>query len=304
MIHRYSTLLLLFASFSLYSQTPERDFNSYYRFPLSVGVEFESYSPFGEYGSNFNIFEISGNVRLPIPPLPFLQPLLTGGMIRFDNQDPNNGLRYDHSHWYGGVGFAASHRFAKNFEIGGDITFSLTQSYFPKLLPEEGTIGEKNILFEGGLHFALNPSYNFSIDIHPNVKYLHSLGLLENYNGFIFSIGFGASYRFGRDPDSPQAVFKSIQFSKHNVPDLFAAMQSYYIHNPIGTITITNTDRQSINDVNLTFYQNGFMDTPTLCETIPELKAGESREVSLYAVFNGEVFSTEGITPLNRSDKM
>ena len=39
-----------------------------------------------------------------------------------------------------------------------------------------------------------------------------------------------------------------------------AAMQSYYAKNPIGTISITNIEKQQIEDVQIFFYQAGFMD--------------------------------------------
>ena len=183
-------LFLLLTATPSFSQDASQNLNTYYQFPLSVGIEYQNYSPFAEYGSTYNIFELSGNVRWPIPPLPILQPMVKGGMIRFDSQDLDAPVLWDHTHWFGGLGLVASHRFAKNFEIGGEIAVSFSQSYFKNLIPESGTVGEKNIIIEGGLHIALNPSYNFNIDIHPNIKYLNSLGPLNPHSSpkkqFIF----------------------------------------------------------------------------------------------------------------------
>jgi len=281
-----------------FAQPEGADPNVYYRFPLSVGFEYQSLSPFAEYGSSFNIFELSGNVRVPIPGLPILQPMVKAGMLRFDSQDPSQSTEWDHTHWFGGIGLAFAHRLARNLEMGAEAAVSISQSYFENLLPEAGTVGQTNLILEAGAHIALDPSYNFNIDVHPNVKYLRSFGLMDDFNGLIFSIGFGASYRFGRDPDAPGTTVRSIQFSDVSMPTMFAAMQSYYAKNPAGTVTITNRDKQTISDIDVSFYQNGFMDSPTPLRTIETLGPGESEVIGLRASFNQEVFTTEGVTPL------
>lgn len=280
------------------SQEPPDDLNNYYRFPFSIGLEFQNYSPFAEYGSQFNIFEFSAHARYPLPFLPLLQPLAKIGIIRFDSQDPDEPLLWDNIHFFAGLGMGFSHRFAKNFELGGEVSLSLSQSYFENLLPEYGAVGQANLIAEGGFRIDLDPSYNFNISIHPALKYLVGLGQMDEFDGFIFSIGFGANYRFGNDPDSPMKEIRSIRFSQINLPPVFAAMQSYYVKNPAGTVTLTNVDKRSITDVNVSFFQNSFMDSPTQSALIPEIGAGESMTVDLLASFNREVFSTEGVTPL------
>jgi hypothetical protein len=292
------TLFIIFITIALHSQEQPRDLNQYYRFPLSLSVEYQSYNPAEAYGTENNIFEIAGYLRWPIPPLPILQPLLKGGMISFDSLNQENPYKWDHTHWFGGMGMNLSHRFAKEFEIGAELSASITQAVFPNLDPETGTIGTTNIIAEGGIRLGLNPSYNFNVDVHPSVKYFHSLSPLTNYNGFIFGLGFSGSFRFGEDPDSPQAIIRSIRFDNAKMPAVFAAMQSYYVHNPIGSITIINTENHPIKDINISFYQQGYMDSPTLSAVISEMDGGEEKAVDLLASFNGEVFSNEGITPL------
>ena len=150
-------LLLLIPSALVFSEDEPVDLNRYYRFPLSIGVEFQSYTPLVNYGAQYNVFEIGGNVRVPIPPLPVLQPFIKGGMIIFDGNDPADPLKWDNSHWFAGAGLLATHRFAKNFELGGDLAASYTQSYFKYLDPESGTVGASNIIADAGLRIGLNP---------------------------------------------------------------------------------------------------------------------------------------------------
>ena len=291
-------LILTFTTVNAFSKETELDYNTYYRFPLSIGVEYQSLSPFGDYGGNFHIYEIAAYLRWPIPSIPVLQPTLRLGIMNFDSQDSVDPEEWDHKHYYGALGILYSNRFSKNFEIGAEIFGGYSQAVFPNLIPEEEKTGSSNILFELGGRICLNPSYNFSIDIHPNIKYLVSLSPLKDFNGLILGIGFSAHYRFGEDPDSPAALIRSIRFEDASIQPLFAAMQSYYVKNPVGKVNITNLEKHSITDIVVSFFQAGYMDSPTPSATIPELSPGETREVQITASFNEEVFKTEGITPL------
>ena len=75
-------------------------------------------------------------------------------------------------------------------------------------------------------------------------------------------------------------------------------MQSYYARNPIGRVSITNTDRAAVSDLEVSFYQAGYMDSPTPSASRPALAPGETWTPDLLASFNQEVFKTEGVTPL------
>jgi len=106
----------------------------------------------------------------------------------------------------------------------------------------------------------------------------YSLSPLKDFNGLIFGIGFGAHYRFGQDPDAPSAATRSIKFEGVLIPPAFSAMQSYYPKNPLGSVTLTNTEKNPISDIEVSFYQAGYMDSPTPSGSIEELGAGERRE--------------------------
>ncbi len=292
-------MVLILISTTLFAQDAAINYNTHYRFPVSIGVEYQSLSPFAEYGSTFNIYEVSGALRVPIPPVPVLQPTLKFGMMAFDSRDPAEPEKWDNNQYFGMLGLLYSDRFSKNFEIGAELLGGYAHAVFLNLIPElDKPVGVPNLLFEGGAHINLDPSYNFTIDIHPNVKYLYSLSPLKDFDGLIFGIGFSGHFRFGQDPDAPGAIIRSIRFDTVKFQPLFAAMQSYYAKHPVGKVKITNTEKSSITDVEVSFYQKGYMDSPTLAAKIPELKGGESREIGLLASFNDAVFKTEGVTPL------
>jgi hypothetical protein len=274
------------------------DYNEYYRFPVSIGVEYQTLMPFMAYGSTFNIFGLAVDVHVPMPRLPVVQPLLRAGFLWFDGRDPLHPDTWDHTHYYAELGVAASHRFTKAFEVGADLLAGFSEAVFPSALPEEGAYGSPTLIAEIGGRIGLDPSYGFCIDIRPGFKYLRSFSSLHDFDGPVFSLGFSAQYRFGEDPDAPRAVVRSIRFDRIELPPLFAAMQSYYATSPVGSATITNTEKEPLADVAVYFFQKEFMDSPTPAHTIDRLEPGETRTIDLLASFNRQVFSTEGVMPL------
>jgi tetratricopeptide (TPR) repeat protein len=293
------TAALLLAGWSLPAPAQEQkvDFNDRYRFPLSIGLEYQTLTPLRTYNGDYSIFELSADVRHPLPRWPVLQGFLRGGLLRFDSMDPAFPEKWDHSHWFGAVGLGYSNRFVKNFELGAELAAGFSEAVFPNVV-DTGPVGSPNLLFSAGGKISLDPSYSLSIDIRPSLKYLLSLGPLKDFNGLLFGLGFGLNYRFGEDPDSAQSLIRSLRFSEVSVPPAFSAMQSHYVRNPIGQVVLTNTEKQPVSDLQVSFYQAGFMDSPTQSLTVPELAAGQSVTVPLLASFNQAVFTTEGVTPL------
>lgn len=275
-----------------------RDYNRYYRFPLSVGARYQMLTPFGGLTGNFNIFEVSGFLRVPLPPLPLLQITAGGGMIRFDSLDADDPNRWDHTHFFGTGGLLLSHRFAKEFEVGAEVLGGYSYSLFEHLAPAAGAVGGGNWFVQAGGKLNINPSYNFSIEVNPNVTYLGSLSVLKDFEGFFFGIGFGAHVRFGKDPDSPQRVIRSLTFEKAELPPLFAAMQSYYAKNPVGRLVVSNGEKHPVEEVEISFFQPGFMDSPTPAASFEKIEAGGTKEIGLPVSFNDEVFTLQGVTPL------
>jgi len=296
----FAVSMFVLAGFTFGQEVPGQrtiNYNTFYQFPFSIGVEYQSLSPLYEVDEEYGINDITLTAYYPIPRLPFLQPVAHLGIMQFDSKDKDEPDKWDHLHIYGTVGLAYLNRFSKTFEVGADLTVGISDAFFQNLDPLESRSSMAFLASLGG-RGTFNPSYNLSLSFHATLESMVHFTPLKRYNGFLFGIGITASYRFGKDPDSPQAIIRSIKFGDETISDLFAAMQSYYIDHPIGQITITNTEEFAIQDVNVAFYQAGFMDTPTKAKTIPEMEAGESVAIDLFALFNQEVFSTEGITPL------
>lgn len=291
-------LIMMFFSLPLCAQDAQVNLNEYYKFLFSFGLEFQSITILNENKNIFDAYEISGNIRYPLPFSPVFQPAFQFGMIQFDSPETYESGRWDHMDFFGQLGIVYAERFSKSFEFNGELLVGSSLAYFPKLFPYGEPVASFNLMAQAGARVCLNASYNFVLDFHPNIKYTYSLSSLHDFDGFILGIGISAHYRFGDDPDAGGKVIRNISFSNVSFQPIFAAMQSYYATHPLGKITITNTENHKLTDLEVSFFQAGFMDSPTSSFTLPEMEPNESIDVDIYALFNQKVFSTEGITPL------
>lgn len=277
-------------------ESGDRNLNVYYRYPLAISADFHSWSSLGDFGGEFNIIELGGTVRAPVPRAPLFQPILRGSFVRFDSQDAANPEKWDHTHLFVGAGLGIVNRLAKSFEIGAESIVGYSRTSFPNLTDEP--VGYNNVIGSIAPRITLVPSFNFAVNVLPTLRYSYGLGDVDRFDGLSFSVGVGVEFRLGDDPDSPQAEIRSLRISEPQVDTVFAAMQSYYVDNPVGTVTIENTENHALEDVRVSFFQNMFMDSPTPSARIDVLEPGESRTIELRASYNGQVFSTEGVTPL------
>ena len=274
------------------------DYNGIYRYPVSLGFEYQSLSPFIDYGFiPTAYYDLSFSVRVPLAALPPLQPFAKLGIITL--VPPMTDSQWSHRHFYLMPGVAWIHRFSKSIEVGAEAGIGVSEAVFPQLDPAEPR-GSPTMLAELGARVALDPSYNFSLDVHPRVLFQLAMTPLTRFNGTSLGIGFSASYRFGQDPDAPQAVVRSIRFGDFQPSPVFPAMQSWYAATPdsLGRVTVTNTETFDLANVEISFFQNGFMDSPTKVASLAVLEAGDTVTIGVKALYNAMVFETNGTIPL------
>lgn len=295
-----------------FAQESSINYNQVYRFPASAGVEVQFVSPlilFGtDYGGNFSILDVSLLGRLPLKRVPVIQPLVRMGFVatKAEYGVGNETLpKFDNTRLYLAAGLGFLHKFNKQFEVGGDVEAGGGLSLFPKLdAYSDKASGAWDYQISLGGRLVFNPSYNLSLSLHPNLRYTRSFSKLTRFDGFSVGVGLALDYRVGVDPDNPQAQIESIEFSNPRIDNLFAAMQSYYVKNPIGEITLTNTEKYPLTDLEVSFFQPGYMNIATGVASFEELASGESKKVPLIASFDQSIFSLEGITPLTGEVKV
>lgn len=269
------------------------DLNEYYRFPASLAFEYGSLSPLTALNGPYSIFGLSGRATVPLPGLPVLQPFAQGGYTRFNSLDSQFPGKWDHYHLEGSLGLAYSNRIAKNFEAGASLSAGYSYAVFPSVVAD-GPVQSSYLILGAGGRLSLNPSYAFSLDFHPELRYQRALGDMNLLDGLFLSIGISASFRFGDDPDSARAIIRSLRLERAEIPPAFSAMQGYYATNPIGRVSITNTEKQAVTDVEVSFNQKEYMDAPTPSFSASRIEGGKTVEVPLKAVFNSRVYELEG----------
>ncbi|HKJ86192.1 MAG TPA: tetratricopeptide repeat protein [Spirochaetia bacterium] len=320
MTRRYALLVLL-VSVS-FTATAQESLDRYYAFPLSVDVDYAPLTPVLGATRTATANGIAGRVRFPIPGMPVLQPQVGAGLLMFNSDEaavpaviggtldadatlPDYDPRsvWDHSYAFGSIGVGYARRLTRNFELGLDVSAGLGQARFDqRFVTPEGSwqpVSTTGLSLSSTARIRLNPSYNLSISVSPTFRYGQTLGAMRDYDGLYFGVGLGASYRFGRDPDAPLPDIRALRVGEIDMPPVFAAMQSVYVEEPITTFELSNTSGETLTDVTVLFNQPGFMDSPTPSARIGTLAPGESATLPIHASFNREVFSTNGVTPLN-----
>jgi tetratricopeptide (TPR) repeat protein len=277
------------------------DLNTFYTYPLSFGFSFENITPYVGDKLDYSLYTgVAGFARMPLPFAPTFVPFVKLGVNSFSTLQTSTDAKYQNTQYWLMPGIGWTNRFSKSFEMGLGLGLGYSMLVFPSLDVISGQPRRTdNVLATLDARVTFSPSFNLAIDLVPALTFRYALGPLTQFNGLAFSIGVAGSYRLGEDPDSPRAAVRSIKFGELAFPPLYAAMQSFYAKNPIAKLPITNIEGFPITDISVSFYQAGYMDTPTKLATIPSLDAGTTTEVSVLATFNSEVFYTNGDTPLN-----
>lgn len=292
-----SILLVLGAAFHAPAQDSMAELNERYSFPVSVGASYRDLQAFGGFPSGFSFREIGAELRVPLPPVSTVQPFVRAGTLTVLQAGSAGASQFDHSQMLASLGLGYSTRFSKNFEIGVDAAGGVYQTSFKNLVPGQ-TVGELGYLAEAGARIGLVPSYNLAVDLRPSFRYSRTLGLLNDFDGLYFGLGFAVSWRFGQDPDVAAAAVRALRLETQKLPSVFAAMQSYYSSRPFAQVTIVNGENVELRDLEVSFFQPGYMDAPTPSANLASLAPRGRVEVGLLAAFNQEVFRTEGTVPL------
>lgn len=280
-----------------FSQESMAELNERYSFPVSVGAMYRDLQAFGGFPSGFSFREIGAELRVPLTNLSTVQPFVRAGTLSVLQAGSAGGSQFDHSQMWGALGLGYSTRFSRNFEIGIDAAGGIFQTAFPNLSPGT-TVGELGYLAEAGARIGLVPSYNLSVDLRPAIRYSRSLGLLDDFDGLYFGLGFAVSWRFGQDPDAAAAAVRALRLETQKLAPAFAAMQSYYSTRPFAQVALVNGENTELRDIEVSFFQPGYMDAPTPSATLSSLAPRGRTEIGLLAAFNQEVFRTEGTVPL------
>ncbi len=92
--------------------------------------------------------------------------------------------------------------------------------------------------------------------------------------------------------DAVETAFGTMRLA---MTSIFPVYYSYYDTHPVGTVTVTNTSRDPVENLTVSFYVAQYMDNPKESDRIARIDRDESSQVDVYALFTNEIFEiTEG----------
>ena len=96
----------------------------------------------------------------------------------------------------------------------------------------------------------------------------------------------------GQDADGLRTEFGEIAL---HIDPVFPVLHSYYDENPIGSVTVTNSTNDPVEDIVVSFYVDQYMDNPKASQRIPRLEPNGTESRALYGLFTSEILEiTEG----------
>ncbi len=196
------------------------------------------------------------------------------------------------------------------------------------------TIAETNLSIAA---FSLNAGYIFRPAELINIRFSagggYYAGMYEGENGsdlfysvdslfsFIFnptlSMGLGAVYRDFLATSEGLSLYRGfgvnagtlirlggtgrdsgLEMERIQILPVFPVFYKYYDDNPLGNLSIRNSENSSLKDIELSLFVENYMDSPKVFATIREIKPGEEKIVPVYGLFNDKLLEITEATKL------
>jgi tetratricopeptide (TPR) repeat protein len=97
-------------------------------------------------------------------------------------------------------------------------------------------------------------------------------------------------------PTRPETKGKGLVVKEIQLENVFPVQHAYYDSNPLGKITLLNSEDSPMTDIAVSFIVKQFMDAPKDCGAIAQLNPGEEKSVDLFALFKNTIFETKEST--------
>lgn len=225
------------------------------------------------------LFDIGGGGSLSAEFAPAFAPFLFAAAAADADFLPLNGASSSLTLLAGGAVLGASlspvPRLALRVSGGGGIYAALA---------EAGTVSNPFLRGGGELELRINPT--ISMKVGASYKYLFTpTGPL--YQGISATLGLSYNLAGSRKGTALKV--------DDRLNPIFPLFYTYYDKHPAGELILTNPENAAYEHVRVSFYSKQYMDGPRLSVELDRLAGGESRSVSVYALFNDSIFKvTEG----------
>jgi len=227
---------------------------------------------------------VGGDASLKFP-LPFVPSLSLGpslGYYYLSVQDDFSTV----SLLNGGVGGAFTWTIAPwlnvNFNAGG--------GYYRAMMSDPDTSDGSGWFYSGaGMGFRIFDGLNLGL----SAGYRSFLGMYQDvYASVNINVLFKEKPKavMIASPPEPAPVPKGrIEIVETKLATVFPVFYTWYDNNPIGSVVVENTGPEAIDNVQVSFFVESFMDNPKISQSIERLMPGERVEVPVFALFNNKM---------------
>lgn len=254
--------MAVFVSFSLYGQSGSQ---------LSLNVTPNLQYPFQTDPRYFTLgggVDVSGEFQLPVVSFLGIRLNIGYSYLPIWTGDGTNLASFG-----GGLGI----HFPKLGRVSTQI-FGTGGYYFGFLAGSEGGSGG-NLFFNAGgrVGFGISPAFDLGV----SVKYSY---LADGSGGILVSgLSFGVSCRYSF------LRTRQLKIQELYLDNAFPVLYKHYENHNIGKVALHNAGAATLDDIEVTFFVDKYMDNPTVCRGPKTLPGGESAEVDLYALFAEKV---------------
>ena len=254
--------MVVFISFSLYGQG-----GSQLSFNVTPNVQY----PFQTDPRYFTLgggVDVSGEFQLPVVSFLGIHLNIGYSYLPIWTGDGTNLVSFG-----GGLGI----HFPKLGRISTQI-FGTGGYYFGFLADSEGGSGGNLFFHAGGrVGFGISPAFDLGV----SVKYSY---LADGNGGALVSgLSFGVSSRYSF------LRTRQLKIEELYLDNAFPVLYKHYENHSIGKVVLHNAGAATLDDIEVTFFVDKYMDNPTVCRASKTVPGGESAEVELYALFAEKV---------------
>lgn len=195
----------------------------------------------------------------------------------------------------------SNHSFADAAEVnflsgllGTGYNFKITETF--SVLPRISAgyyYGWSSSLNSSGGNIILSPgltlTYMFSRVFGANISSSYNMYFGKSeifYSAVTVSLGLSVS------PWNVRRKAK-LEIEKPSADIIFPIYRYYYDTHPLGSVVITNKDKEPVKDITVKFFIPEYMSEPRICGKFSSLESGKSVTADLFALLNDEIFSIQ-----------
>ena len=135
-----------------------------------------------------------------------------------------------------------------------------------------------------GARFDLTPSFSLGASAKFSRHFSPTADGLPAYLYDGLSVGISGSYNVGAG--DRRSLIEIIDIE---IDPVYPILYGYYQENPVGSVTLRNGERRTIENLSVAFYVPQYMDRPQRSPSVASLEPGSTVEIPIFGLFSDEI---------------